>query len=99
MNLCRECKQPAPRGRKYCGELCGRMYAQRAYKTRKGLISVRPCPAPYRCPAACPADACGQCHNTHPARPCAMAHSVRLRGHTRQRRVVPADCRACGHGT
>jgi hypothetical protein len=100
---CKECKEVLPadgskRGRQYCDNgICGRMHAQRASKARRGLISPRRCPAPHLC-AGCKGD-CAQCHNTHPARPCALARRVRYQGHERLRRVVPIDCKECAHGT
>lgn len=106
-NVCRECKQPLSDRRQYCANgLCGRMHAQRASKVRRGLIRPRHCPARAQALQACAgcllapspaAKACDQCHNLYPARPCGLARRVRYHGQTRQRRVVPIDCKECPH--
>jgi hypothetical protein len=102
MNNCRECKTPLSGKQQYCdNNVCGRMHAQRAHKARKGLISQRHCSTKAQTLQACAGCGldCTQCHNTHPARPCALTRRVRVRGQLRQRCVVPADCKACPHAS
>jgi len=101
MNVCRECKQTIPnRKAQYCDNgVCGRMHAQRASKIRHGLIPPHVCPMKARMLAQCVGcqTDCRQCHNTHRAELCARGRRVTLRGQTRRRHVVPADCRECPH--
>lgn len=105
MSLCRECKQPASRGRQYCSELCSRMHAQRAYKARAGLTSPRHCRLRRDmlnycklCSAYNELPGCMvTCANWHTARRCALGRCVRYHGFARERHIVAADCRECAH--